>query len=39
MDKKEYDKLKELEFLKESETLDTILERMKNLTENDFEDL
>lgn len=39
MDKKEYDKLKELEFLEKSGTLDTVLERMKNSTENDFEDL
>lgn len=39
INKKEYEKLKELEFLEKTGTLDTVIERMKNSKEDDFEEL
>lgn len=39
VDKKEYNRLKELEYLEKTGTLDTVLERMKNSTDDDFEEL
>lgn len=39
MDKKEYNKLKELEFLERTGTLKTVLERMDKATDDDFEEL
>lgn len=39
LDKNEYNHLKELEFLEKTGTLDTVLKRMKNSSDDDFVDL
>ncbi|MBP2057426.1 PHD/YefM family antitoxin component YafN of YafNO toxin-antitoxin module [Lactobacillus colini] len=39
MDKKEYNRLKELEYLEKTGTLQAVLERMEKATDDDFEDL
>lgn len=39
MDKDEYEKLKELEYLEETGTLDTVLKRMENSKKDDFKEL
>lgn len=39
MAKKEYDHLKELEYLEKTGTLDTVVKRMKNSTDADFIEL
>ncbi|MCI1942745.1 MAG: type II toxin-antitoxin system Phd/YefM family antitoxin [Lactobacillus sp.] len=39
VDKKEYEKLQELEFLEKSGTLKTVLDRMADATDSDFTEL
>lgn len=39
LDKKEYSRLKELEYLQKTGTLDVVMDRMKNSTDDDFIDL
>lgn len=39
MDKDEYEKLKELEYLEETGTLDIVLKRMENSKKDDFKEL
>lgn len=39
IDKKEYEHLKELEYLEKTGTLDTVMSRMKDSNDDDFVDL